>query len=140
PRTAAPSLQTGHVATPESKHRSRAVQYHWSLFWMAAFAIIVLSQFAVGRLGWVAQYPSDWMLPLQDWIDSFFEWLVYSVRFFDGSSFEFTPRDVTRGLSALLAYPLGATESLFFDGFSDQVPALPWITVAGLAGLLGHWL
>jgi glycine betaine/proline transport system permease protein len=79
-------------------------------------------------------------LPLKDWIDSFFEWLVYGVRFFGGTSFEFTPREVTRGVSGLLAYPLSFSESLFFDGFSKQIPALPWVTVVGLAALLGHWL
>src|SRR5690606_1976232 len=60
--------------------------------------------------------------------------------FFGGTSLEFTPRDLTRGFSGLLGYPLGLSESLFFDGFSEQVPALPWITVVGLAALLGHWL
>ncbi|WP_178372318.1 ABC transporter permease [Pollutimonas bauzanensis] len=110
------------------------------MYWVAALAIIVLGQFAVSRLAWVADYPSDWVLPLKDWIDSFFEWLVYGLRFFAGTAFEFTPRDLTRGVSGLLAYPLGLSESLFFDGFSKQVPALPWITVVGLAALLGHWL
>src|SRR3546814_3014089 len=80
---------------------------------MVAIAIIVLGQLAVGRLDWVAQYPSAWVLPLKDWIDSFFEWLVYGVHFFSGTSLEFTPRDLTRGFSAVLAYPLGFTESLF---------------------------
>ncbi|MBV7482760.1 proline/glycine betaine ABC transporter permease [Bordetella sp. BOR01] len=119
--------------------RFRTVR-HRPLYWVAALAIIVLGQFAVGRLDWVARYPSDWILPLKDWIDSFFEWLVYGVRFFEGTWLEFTPRDLTRGLSGLLAHPLGLSESLFFSGFSAHVPALPWITVAGLAALLGHWL
>jgi glycine betaine/proline transport system permease protein len=110
------------------------------LYWVAALAILLLSQFAVSRLAWVADYPSEWVLPLKDWIDSFFEWLVYGVRFFGGTSFEFTPRDLTRGLSGLLAHPLSLSESLFFNGFTKDIPALPWITVVGLAALLGHWL
>src|SRR5690606_28842415 len=89
---------------------------------------------------WVAKYPSSWMLPIRQWIDAFFEWPVYGIRFFEGTSLEFTPRDVTRGIAALLAYPLNLTESLFFDGFSKRIPALPWITVVGFAGILGHWL
>ncbi|HYG42995.1 MAG TPA: ABC transporter permease subunit [Bordetella sp.] len=112
----------------------------WLPYWAAALVMIVAGQLAVDRLDWVAQYPSDWIFPLRDWFDSFFEWLVYGVRFFDGTSFAFTPRDVTRGLAALLAHPLKLTESLFFDGFSDHIPPLPWITVVGLATLLGHWL
>lgn len=110
------------------------------LYWIAAFAIIALGQIAVSRFDWVASYPSAWILPIKEWIDSFFEWLVYGIRFFEGTGFEFTPRDLTRGVSALLAYPLGLTESLFFDGFSKDIPPLPWITVVGLAALLGHWL
>lgn len=124
-----------HAATISSKDLK-----HRPLYWVAAIVIILLGQFAVSRLAWVEQYPSDWVLPLKGWIDSFFEWLVYGVQFFGGTSFEFTPRDLTRGFSGLLAYPLGLSESLFFDGFSKQVPALPWITVVGLAALLGHWL
>src|SRR3546814_10485679 len=77
---------------------------------MVAIASIVLGQLAVGRLDWVAQYPSAWVLPLKDWIDSFFEWLVYGVHFFSGTSLEFTPRNLTRGFSAVLAYPLGFTD------------------------------
>lgn len=131
--------QTASVATLQLDSRANTVR-HRSWYWVAALAIIVLGQFAVSRLAWVEQYPSNWVLPLKDWIDSFFEWLVYGVRFFGGTSFEFTPREVTRGVSGLLAYPLGFSESLFFDGFSKQVPALPWVTVVGLAALLGHWL
>lgn len=137
-RSAASAVQTGGVAEQQGR-RSRTVQHRY-LYWVIALAIIVLGQFAAGRIAWVEHYPSDWTLPLKDWIDSFFEWLVYGVRFFDGTSFEFTPRDLTRGVSGLLAYPLGLSESLFFDGFSKQVPALPWITVVGLAALLGHWV
>lgn len=138
-RPAVTAAQTVSVATPRPDARIKTVQ-HRSWYWIAALAMIVLGQFAVSRLAWVEQYPSSWILPLKDWIDSFFEWLVYGVRFFSGTSFEFTPRDLTRGASGLLAYPLGVSESLFFDGFSKQVPALPWVTVVGLAALLGHWL
>jgi glycine betaine/proline transport system permease protein len=138
-RTAATAAQATSAATPQLDGRTHSVR-HRSWYWVAALAIIVLGQFAVSRLAWVEQYPSNWVLPLKDWIDSFFEWLVYGVRFFGGTSFEFTPREVTRGVSGLLAYPLGFSESLFFDGFSKQVPALPWVTVVGLAALLGPWL
>ncbi|MGH8845340.1 MAG: hypothetical protein ACREX1_21840, partial [Advenella sp.] len=77
---------------------------------IAALAIIALGQYAASRFEWAAQYPSGWIFPLEKWFDSFFEWLVYGIRFFDGTSFAFTPRDLTRGFSALLAYPLGLTE------------------------------
>lgn len=138
-RRAEPGARVGRAAVSRADEGSSTAR-HQLWYWIAALIIIVLSQFSVSRLDWVAQYPSDWVLPIQDWIDSFFEWLVYGVRFFDGTSWAFTPRDLTRGFSALLAYPLWLTESLFVSGFSTYVPALPWITVAGLAALLGHWL
>jgi glycine betaine/proline transport system permease protein len=138
-RSAAPAVSSKSVAAPVADKHARTAFNRLS-FWIAACAIIVLGQFAASRFDWAAQYPSDWMLPLKSWIDSFFEWLVYGLRFFEGTSFEFSPRDVTRGMAAVMTYPLGLSESIFFDGFSKGVPALPWLTVAGLAGLLGHWL
>ena len=128
------------VANIASGQRDTVSRHLGLWYWVAALAIIVLGQLAAGRLSWVAKYPSEWMLPLKDWIDSFFEWVVYGARFFEGTSLEFTARNLTRGFAAWLAYPLGATESLFFNGFSEQIPALPWITVTGLAALLGHWV
>ncbi|MFT6589548.1 MAG: glycine betaine/proline transport system permease protein [Rhodoferax sp.] len=101
--------------------------------------IVLAGRVANEQLTWVTRYPSAWILPLSDWIATFFEWLVYELRFFSGTTFEFSPRDVTRGFVSLLSYPLAFTESLFFSGFNDQMPALPWVTVVGLAALLGHW-
>lgn len=101
--------------------------------------IVVLGRVANEQFAWVTRYPTAWVLPLSDWIATFFEWLVYEVRFFRGTGLEFSPRDVTRGFVSLLSYPLTFTESLFFSGFSDRMPALPWVTVVGLAALVGHW-
>lgn len=134
-----PAATVSPITAPRTDRGGKSVQYRL-LFWVAALAIIVLGQFAVTRLDWVAKYPTGWMLPLEGWIDSFFEWLVYGLHFFEGTSIAFTPRDLTRGVSALLAHPLWLTESLLFDGFSENVPALPWVTMVGLTTLLGHWL
>ena len=101
--------------------------------------IVVLGRVANEQLAWVTRYPTAWIFPLSDWIATFFEWLVYDLRIFSGTGLEFSPRDVTRGFVSLLSYPLSFTESLFFSGFSDRMPALPWVTVVGLAFILGHW-
>jgi glycine betaine/proline transport system permease protein len=106
---------------------------------LLVFLIVVTGRMAYEQLAWVTQYPSAWVLPLSDWISTFFEWLVYDLRFFSGTGFEFSPRDVTRGFVFLLSFPLALTDSLFFSGFNDQTPALPWITVVGLAAILGYW-
>ncbi|MDX1725940.1 MAG: ABC transporter permease subunit [Pseudomonas sp.] len=108
-------------------------------FVLLAILIVVAGRIGYQQLDWVTHYPSAWVLPLSDWISAFFEWLVYDFRFFRDSALEFSARDVTRGFGALLNYPLAFTESLFFSGFNGQVPALPWVTVVGLAFVLGHW-
>jgi len=140
PRSAAPVTTRNAVVAPPSGRRPQASWHRGMFYWIAALAIILLGQSAAGRVSWVAKYPSDWMLPLKDWIDAFFEWVVYGARFFEGTAFEFTARNVTRGFSSWLSYPLSLSESLFFNGFAGSVPALPWITVMGLATILGHWL
>ena len=132
--------QPAAPVAPVVRRTKAKAQQHWLWYGVAALVIIVLGQVAAGRLDWVAKYPSKWALPLKEWIDAFFEWLVYGARFFEGTAFEFSARGATRGFAEWLGYPLGLTESLFFDGFSKQVPALPWITVTGLATLLGHWV
>ena len=106
---------------------------------LLALLIVGAGLLAKQDLDWVVSYPSAWVLPLSDWISAFFEWLVYDLRFFRDTGFAFSFRDVTRGLVFLLSYPLAFTEALFFSGFNTQFPALPWVTVVGLAAILGHW-
>lgn len=107
---------------------------------LATAAILVLAWIAATRPDWALRYPSGWRLPAKDWIDAFFEWLVYSVKFFEGSAFETSPRQLARGFVTLMAQPLGVAQSLLFEGFGERVPALPWLTLTGLVAILGHWL
>ncbi len=109
-------------------------------FLSLAILIVVAGRFANQTLDWVTTYPSAWVLPLGDWISAFFEWLVYDLKFFSGTAIEFSARDLTRGFVSVLSYPVAFSESLFFSGFNDKVPALPWVTVVGLAVILGHWV
>src|SRR5690606_23074164 len=87
-------------------HRAGPARSHWLWCGCAALAIMVLGQVLAGQISWVAAYPSDWVLPLKDWMDAFFEWLVYGARFFEGTVFEFTARNLTRGFAAWMGYPL----------------------------------
>lgn len=105
-----------------------------------ALAIVVVGLIAKGQLDWIAKYPKKWVLPLKNWITDFFEWLVYEVKFFEGTSYEFIPTDVTRGAIKVLEYQVSFTEGLFFNGFRIGVEPLPWITVVGLMFILGHWV
>ena len=105
-----------------------------------ATIIIIGGLFAKGQFDWIVQYPRKWVIPLKNWITDFFEWIVYGVKFFEGTSYEFVPTDVTRGMIKILEYQVSFTESLFFNGFRVGVDPLPWITVVGLMFILGHWV
>jgi len=107
---------------------------------IAAAAIIVAGLIAKGQFEWVVKYPRKWIIPLKNWISDFFEWLLYGVKFFEGTPREFVPTDVTRGLIKIFEYQLSFTDGLFFDGFRFGVEPLPWITVVGLLAILGHWV
>jgi glycine betaine/proline transport system permease protein len=107
---------------------------------LAMAVIVALAWIAIARPDWALRYPAGWKLPAKDWIDAFFEWLVYDVKFFEGSALETSPRQLARGFVALMAQPLGVAQALLFDGFGERAPALPWLTLTGLAAILGHWL
>ena len=104
----------------------------------AAILIAIAGWVASREFDWMASYPKAWVLPLGDWIAAFFEWVVYDLVFFNETPFQISARELTRGFVALMNYPVGFAESLFFAGFDNGIPPLPWIAVVGLAGILGH--
>ena len=69
-----------------------------------AAAIIVVGIIVKDQFSWVAKYPRKWVIPLKNRITDFFEWLVYGVRFFVGTRFEFVPTDITRGMIKIFEY------------------------------------
>ncbi len=83
-----------------------------------------------------ARWPQEWVIPAKEWLTRFFAWL--------GNEAAIGPirvRDITRGLSALLAVPLAFTEALLYRGFPNWgLPPIPWIALVAGAGLLGHWI
>jgi|GEM_PF-5547988 len=105
-----------------------------------AVAVIIAGLVAKSQLAWVANYPEKWIIPLKNWITDFFEWIVYSVKFFAGTPYEFVPTDITRDSIKILEYLLSFAEGVFFSGFSLGVAPIPWVTVVGLAFILGYWV
>ena len=105
-----------------------------------AAAIIAVGLIGKNNIEWVAKYPRSWVIPLKDWITDFFDWLVYGVKFFEGTAYEFVPTDVTRGAIKIFEYQVSFMEGLFFNGFRIGIEPLPWITIVGLAFILGHWV
>lgn len=131
------ALQSAPQRAPQSAPQ-RALRRLLGLALLAT-VIVLAGRIAHQHLAWVATYPSAWVLPLNGWIGMFFEWIVYELKFFSGTAFEFSVRDVTRGFVLVLGYPLSLTEALFFSGFDERIPALPWVSVVGLAAIIGHW-
>ena len=107
---------------------------------LAAAVIITAGFVAKSHFAWAAKYPQAWTLPLQKWISTFFEWLLYEVRYFEGTAFEFPFTAITRGFVKVMAYPLSWSESLLYDGFEFGLAPIPWITLVGLAFILGYWI
>ena len=105
-----------------------------------AVVVIVAGLIAKSQIDWVSKYPKKWVIPLKNWITDFFEWLVYGVKYFEGTEWEFVPTDVTRGMIKVLEYLVNFTEGLFFNGFRVGIEPIPWITVVGLMFILGHWV
>ena len=116
---------------------NNGLKRHAWLGWAgAALAILILCVALRDHLPWIDRYPRKWVVPFKNWINDFFEWLGYDLSF--GL---FTFRDITRGFSWLLEWPLSWTEALFFKGIPALgVFPLPWITVVGVVTILGHYI
>jgi len=85
---------------------------------------------------WAMQWPEEWTVPLRSWITAALHWLARDLSF--GL---FTFRDLTRGMAAILTWPLDIAEAVLFEGFKRQgVPPVPWVALSGGAVLLGHYL
>ena len=117
----------------------------WAARWpgrrsAAPAILLLLAVLAAGRAtelpDWATSWPAEWIVPLKDWLTAGFAWLAQDLDFGP-----FTFRELTRSVSWLLSWPLGAAESLLFKGFTRVgLPPLPWLAVVIGAGLLGHAL
>lgn len=85
---------------------------------------------------WALKVPSGWTIPFIDWLNAAIEQLrSYQILGL------FTFRDVTRWIADLVNWPLNLVEGLLIAGFpASGLPPMPWIMIAGLAGVLGWYL
>jgi len=103
---------------------------------LLAIVICAISIGLAQAFAWTVRWPEEWFIPLRAWISSFFTWLGNDAHF---GLFSF--RDVTRGISWLLSWPLHWTEVVLYRGVPDwEMPPLPWIAIVAGAGILGTWL
>jgi len=121
------------IAAPANVRRY-AQLWRFALGLLIAAVIIGASAALRDALPWIDRWPRAWVIPIAKWISAFFDWLGYSA---DLGLFKF--RDLTRGFSWLLGWPLKGAETLFFKGAPGyHFFALPWITVVGLMTIIGH--
>ncbi|MGI9373430.1 MAG: ABC transporter permease [Hyphomicrobiales bacterium] len=82
--------------------------------------------------GWAWNWPAELVVPIKEWITSFFTWLDKSATF--GL---FTVKEATRTMAWLLKQPLLWSEYLLWKGAKpfDLLP-LFWIMFSGIAGFL----
>lgn len=85
---------------------------------------------------WAVKVPKAWTVPFVDWANT----LVEHMR--DDAMFGlFSFKDLTRWIAELITWPLAFVEGLLVAGFPQVgVPAMPWVMVAGLSGVLGWYL
>lgn len=91
---------------------------------------------------WAMELPRMFEWPLARQLTALVKWLVD-----DASLGLVTVRELTRGIAAVLDWPLWLATGLFATGFSigqgasavALLPPLPWLAVVGLAALIGHY-
>lgn len=83
---------------------------------------------------WAVTVPGAWTIPFIAWINAVVE-VLRSEPIFG----LFTFRELTRFIAEVVEWPLNLVEGLLISGFAGM-PALPWVTIVGLAAVLGWWL
>jgi glycine betaine/proline transport system permease protein len=84
-------------------------------------------------------WPKGWTLPAAAWIGGAVTWLVR-----EAAVGPVAFADLTRAVAAAVELPYRAALALLSGGVAAgegraPLPPLPWVAVAGLAALFGHW-
>ena len=110
--------------------------------WLPWLALIALSTLAFGLRGQlpVLFTPPKAIVPLTQWLTDGWEWFVDAHVFY-----WYTFKDLTRTLSGVFNYPMQLLQVLLAPDFQrpqwlpEHFPSIPWLTLAGLAGIAGHY-
>lgn len=116
----------------------------WSVLLVVTW---ILSRYGIGwaenaGLGWVAEYPTAWIIPLSAYVSAAMKWLVEDANF---GLFTFT--QMTRALSWLIEQPYLLVRALLAEGFMQGsgrravqlFPPFSWIAVIAGVVALGHY-
>ena len=106
----------------------------WPLLVLVPFVVLLALKPILPEAGIV--WPRAIAVPFIDWInvvvDVFHKHEIFGV---------FTVKDATRAIAYGIEWPLDIMEGLLTGGFkSIDIPAIPWVMIAGLAAVFGWWL
>jgi len=103
------------------------------LVWILPAALAILLYLFRDSLPWAATYPSEWRIPIADWIGAFMQWVI--AVFFS----------LTRAISGLLQLPLNLAFGLLRKGFEIgprnsglHIPPLSWVGVTATVAITGY--
>jgi len=128
------------AAVPVQALRAGPWLRSWWTVWGAALALGALLYALRALWPWAWDYPQAWEVPLRFWISDFMQWLIND---FDLGLFTF--KELTRSVSWLLDWPLGAAQGLLSTGFAvplpgslaHDIPPLSWAAVIAAVVILG---
>ncbi|MEM7428546.1 MAG: ABC transporter permease subunit [Pseudomonadota bacterium] len=86
--------------------------------WIALIAITLAMLALRESAGWLITYPSDWVLPIKDWLNGFMAWFEATFGWF------------FKGITAILEAPLGAVQVI--------LQWLPWPVTIALCAVAAH--
>ena len=106
----------------------------WPLLVLVPFIVLLALKPILPDAGIV--WPKGIAVPFIDWInvvvDVFRKHEIFGV---------FTVKDATRTIAYGIEWPLDIMEGLLAGGFkSIDIPAIPWVMIAGLTAVFGWWL
>lgn len=91
---------------------------------------VTLSFFWNGATRW----PTEWILPMEEWVTTFVSWLKN-----DASILGVPFKDITRGFGFALKEPMNLVDYILVRGIrAIDFPQMPWVAVAAGLTLLAH--
>jgi len=119
------------LASPALPLRRLASPIH--LAWIVPASLAILIYIFRSSTPWADIYPTDWHLPIADWIGAFMRWVI--AVFFG----------ITRAISGLLELPLNLAFGLLAKGFdigprtsAIHIPPLSWLGVTISVAIAGY--
>jgi glycine betaine/proline transport system permease protein len=120
------------AAESRTRQANKPVQT-WLVIWAAALAAVLVLFLLGDRLPFAVNYPTDFVVPVADWIGTIMNWLKTNMSW------------LTRSVTAVLGVPLDFALDLLAKNFkighgldATTLPRLSWVGVCAAAYLAGR--